>query len=173
MRACTAVAVHGRIASWAGLDGEKTWAAVRNSPVPSRADYSLGRRRPFGPGHLNPNSRALGDLPSLRGGAVQPDAVRGGHRDLQPVQRIPTVPSPAIWLVFASSGPDVGRAVIPGKVPVEIGYRLARSYPAHVVDVVGAIYRLWPLERLRRSASKRRMSYPRRCASFDTPLALV
>src|ERR1700693_4665542 len=46
---CTAAAVHGRIVSWGGLDGEKTW------PVPNRAGDRPRDRRQAGIGGALPD----------------------------------------------------------------------------------------------------------------------
>src|ERR1700732_5523659 len=50
---CTAAAVHGRIVSWGGVDGEKTWA------VPNRAGHGSRDRRQAGIGLPLPD-KALG-----------------------------------------------------------------------------------------------------------------
>src|SRR5712691_1156065 len=49
---CTAAAVHGRIVSWGGVDGEKTWA------VPNRAGDSSRDRRQAGIGGTLPDIAA-------------------------------------------------------------------------------------------------------------------
>src|SRR5580693_1281107 len=48
-RACTAAAVHARIVSWGGVDGEKTWA------VPNRAGNGPRDRRQAGIGGALPD----------------------------------------------------------------------------------------------------------------------
>src|SRR5580698_7064785 len=48
-RACTAAAVHGRIVSWGGVDGEKTWT------VPNRAGNGPRDRRQAGIGGALPD----------------------------------------------------------------------------------------------------------------------
>src|SRR5580700_6228521 len=48
-RACAAAAVHGRIVSWGGVDGEKTWA------VPNRAGDGSRDRRQAGIGGALPD----------------------------------------------------------------------------------------------------------------------
>ena len=48
-KACTAAAVHGRIVSWGGLGGEKTWA------VPNRAGNGPRDRRQAGIGGALPD----------------------------------------------------------------------------------------------------------------------